>query len=231
MRHLIHCGIGSSNGKWRMFLAVNAAVLAISAQPSTCREARSDTLDDRFARVAEKVPAFGGLYVGPARSVFIVLTDTSPSIVRSARAAITEVFGRDRIANSVLNPVKGQYGFLRLRRMHDNAQPLLSLVGVLFSDIDERTNRLRIGVESAAVREKVEKMLGPLGIPTAAVDIEVTQPMSLNLSVNDKVRPLIGGLQIKRTFNGTCTLGFIAKRNGIRGIRYRFALHRHAGRG
>ncbi|MCX8202840.1 MAG: Ig-like domain-containing protein [Nitrososphaeria archaeon] len=82
-------------------------------------------------------------------------------------------------------------------------------------DIDEANNRLFVGVSSSGHIETVRRILSELGLPQDgySVDQLVIEPM---VGLRDRVRPVIGGLQIAYSFY-VCTLGFIAIRNGIPG--------------
>ena len=90
--------------------------------------------------------------------------------------------------------------------------------GVTTLDIDDFSNRLRIGVEEAGVEGRVEAELARLGIPREAVDIEVEPPVELAVTLQEYFRPVRGGFQIRWQAGGaeSCTLGFNAKDSGNR---------------
>jgi hypothetical protein len=112
----------------------------------------------------------------------------------------------------------GQYGFLQLKEWRDQMDPeVLALSGVVLTDIDEATNRLRVGVEDADAAAQVEQVLANVGIPREAVDIDVTEPIVYLATLRQRVRPLGAGLQIN--FPGfLCSLGFNAVRSGVSGF-------------
>ena len=100
---------------------------------------------------------------------------------------------------------------------HQRLLSLFELQGVVFTDADETTNRLVVGVTNRGLARSVEARLNAIGISPADVDI-VESPEVVQLdTLRDKVRPAAGGLQIR--FSGyLCTLGFNAVRNGVQGF-------------
>jgi hypothetical protein len=139
------------------------------------------------------------------------------NLISSLNDVITrEIGGGQRLTNSGVEVIEGQYSFLDLHSWHQELSPVaLSLPGVVFTDLDEKSNRLRIGVEdSKEAFEAVEKSLDGLSVPREAVEISITKPIYPYL--RNFRRPLRGGLQINFG-NFLCTLGFIAVRNGVNG--------------
>jgi hypothetical protein len=177
---------------------------------------RGRLLDDRFAEVARRAPGFGGMFRdGDVLKVYL----QDPGQRAAAERAVADEFGPRRIPARGIQVVPGQYGFLQLKAWHDQMGPLLDLAGVVFTDVDERRNRLVVGVEQAGTVAAVESELPRLGAPRAAVEIVVTEPI-IQLqaaTVRDKMRPVEGGLQIASLLY-LCTLGFVGDRGGIRGM-------------
>jgi hypothetical protein len=56
----------------------------------------------------------------------------------------------------------------------ERAGTLLKIPGVTMVDLDEATNRVKIGVEDSSRTQAVEKALPSLKIPRKAVSIDVT---------------------------------------------------------
>jgi hypothetical protein len=97
---------------------------------------------------------------------------------------------------------------------------VLGIPGVVSTDIDEAKNSLTVGVEDQKTQDKVEKHLAELGISRELVNIETTDPVMLLASLQDRHRPVRGGLQIQFSSGSStfiCTLGFNAVRAGVRG--------------
>ncbi|MGH7510877.1 MAG: hypothetical protein ACREMZ_15600 [Gemmatimonadales bacterium] len=92
----------------------------------------------------------------------------------------------------------------------------LAHAGVVFVDLDEAANRVYVGVENAAGAAAVQGVVARLGVPAGAVTIQETEPIHYVETLRDKVRPLVGGLQI-RFSNFLCSLGYNAERAGVSG--------------
>ncbi|HZN11881.1 MAG TPA: hypothetical protein VFC61_09385 [Blastocatellia bacterium] len=179
-------------------------------------DARYRSIDDRFAEVAQMVPSFGGFFIGADKRLHVYLTDAAQA--KAAEAAIVTVFGRERIPEGGIHVLEGKYGFLELKSWHDRQRFVtLALPGVVRASIRESRNRLEIGVQDALVIGQVEEQLAKLGIPREAVEIVVTKPVELQQTLQDKARPVKGGIQISRS-GANCTLGFLAVRQGVAGF-------------
>jgi hypothetical protein len=132
---------------------------------------------------------------------------------------ITREVGRgERLSQKGVEIREGQYDFLDLHRWQQQMSPdALALPGVVFTDIDDMTNRLRIGItDLPGGMRAVEELLSTVGVPREAVLISETKPVFPAL--RNRRRPLRGGLQINFRNNLLCSLGFIADRQGIRGF-------------
>lgn len=108
-----------------------------------------------------------------------------------------------------------------LEALKERMRPVLELDGVVFTDADETTGRLVVGVESKGRAPAVEQRLAALGIPVALVDIRETPPIVFMDTLQDRARPLEGGVQIyfvRMPFAYVCTLGFNAVLDGVSGF-------------
>jgi hypothetical protein len=190
----------------------------VSAAPA---QSPGQSLDEQFAAIARQVPGFGGMYLDQDGTMKVYMVGqkepVTDNLISSLDDVITrEIGGGERLAHSGVEVIEGQYNFLDLHSWHQDLSPaVLSIPGVVSTDIDENVNRLRIGVEdSKEALEAVEKSLAGLSVPREAVVISVTKPIYPYL--RNFRRPLRGGLQINFG-NFLCTLGFIAVRNGVNG--------------
>jgi hypothetical protein len=103
-----------------------------------------------------------------------------------------------------------------LEARHRGLLPLFELAGVVFTDADETNGRLVVGVLDRDVEGLVRARLRVLGISSQSVDVVETEPILRVATLRDKVRPVVGGLQIR--FSGyLCSLGFNAWRDGVEG--------------
>jgi len=177
---------------------------------------KPQTLDDLFNEVVRRTAGFGGAYIeGDVLVVHLLVPVPAQRVV--AENAFTAVFGRERIPSGGVRVLQGQYDFRQLKTWHDGMGSLFDIPGVIFTDIDERTNRLAVGVESEDDFGAVEQELTRLGIPVAAVNLKITEPIVQMVTLRDKIRPLQAGTQI--AFSGyLCTLGFNAIRAGVDGF-------------
>jgi hypothetical protein len=101
-------------------------------------------------------------------------------------------------------------------RLHQRILPVFELAGVVFTDYDETRDRLVVGVENLGLATAVGRILDREGVSRGLVDIVKSEPIVPVATLRDKVRPVVGGLQI-RFSQYLCSLGFNAVRNGVAG--------------
>lgn len=203
--------------------AVYLPLIAVEEGAQT--ETGVQTIDDLFAEVARQVPGFGGLFYDESGQLTMHLMESRSDeqmtlAAASTKAALTALLQNDPRMTEAgeIRVIPGQYDFLQLKEWSDRMNAaILGVPGVLLTDIDERANRLRIGIQDQAVQSVVQEHLAQLGIPREAVIIEVTEPIKAATTLRDKQPTLVGGLQIQYGSKG-CTLGFIANRSGVKGI-------------
>src|SRR5687768_13911954 len=161
-------------------------------------------IDNRFAEVAQQVPGFGGMFYDERGQLTMYLAKgrlgyQDMVVVQAAKASVVTVFENDpRITGAgEIRVIPGKYDFLQLKEWYDRMNiEVLSVPGVVLTDIDEAKNRLRVGVENQEVQTMVEEKLSRLGVPREAVIIEVSGPFKPTATLRQYQRPLIGGLQI-----------------------------------
>ena len=213
----------SFRGFARVLLAIGAVVLLVAGVMPAAQSrspgmpvvsAQKVTLDEAFGQVAMRVPAFGGMYVQDD-TLRVYLTD--PSDKAAAVQAIQATFGAGRTPAGGVQVLPAMYGFPQLSAWHDRMGALFNLRGVILTDIDETSNRLKVGVDSAATASEVEMNLARLGIPRTAVNIVEMQPFAVAESLRDQIRPIEGGTQIAFSVF-LCTLGFNGVRSGVEGF-------------
>ena len=113
---------------------------ALGNRPVSVKEQR--TLDGLFTDLATRVPAFGGMFL-EGQNLKVYLTDHNQKA--AAEQAIAAVFGRERIPTGGVQALKGDYGFHQLQGWFTRIGALFNIPGVVYTDIDERVNRLEIG--------------------------------------------------------------------------------------
>jgi len=109
-----------------------------------------------------------------------------------------------------------------LEALHQRLLPLFEFDGVVYTDADERSGRLVVGVVNRGIETAIRARLNALGVSSQSVDVVVTEPIVQVTSLQSYVRPIEGGLQVR--WDGyVCTLGF----NGIRAATAGFAVNSH----
>lgn len=188
-------------------------------------EGDTPTLDARFLAISGQVPEFAGLFLDEEGRLHVGLTDTNR--MPDAIEAVRQVFGNALDSHTDPAPVETRYSFAELHDLYQDVVPLLTLPGVVFTDIDERENRIVVGVTGGDARSDIETKLARLRIPPETVRIETSEPIARSAgfrpmpgdfwSLRDHSRPAKGGMQIARPIGrwseALCTLGFNAVRN------------------
>jgi hypothetical protein len=131
-----------------------------------------ESYDELLARVEERAPGFGGMFIGQDGRLAVYLLDKSQ--LAAARSAIEIVFGAERLPASGVRALRGQYTVSQLKRWAERATEMLEVSGVTMVDLDEAKNRVAIGIEDNSRTRTVEQALVSLGIPRKAVVIAVT---------------------------------------------------------
>jgi hypothetical protein len=104
-----------------------------------------------------------------------------------------------------------------LEVLHQRLLPVFELAGVTFTDADETTGRLVIGVMDRGIEGLIRARVRGLGVPSETVDVVETEPIFQVATLRDSTRPVVAGLQIR--FSGyLCSLGFNATRGGVPGF-------------
>lgn len=150
-----------------------------------------ERLSERLARV---VPQFGGAYVASDGTLVVYLTDSRADA--AIRAALNDELRRiDRPAQSI-RTVRGEYAFKDLDRWVGQVTPHLAGLDLVFTEVDERSNRIRIGIAHESGRAAMERALAQAGVPRAAALIEVAPRPQLFTSLRGRISPLTAGSQI-----------------------------------
>ncbi|MGH3645986.1 MAG: hypothetical protein ACRDTM_02235 [Micromonosporaceae bacterium] len=178
------------------------------------------TLDEVFAAVAAEVSGFAGVVVDERnRRLLVSMAADSSGSVGQAQRALAQELQDPRVARLHAVRVDVSYDFVGLKRWYDRMSPVvLALPGVVVTDIDERSNRLRVGViDPGRHAAEVRAMARELGVPPEVLVVEQHGPVRFASSLRNAHRPMVGGLQIESLIF-ICTLGFIADRQGTRGL-------------
>jgi hypothetical protein len=104
-----------------------------------------------------------------------------------------------------------------LEALHQRLLPVFELAGVVFTDADERSGRLVIGVLDRGVEGLIRGRLRELGLAAQSVDVVETEPVFQVATLRDLTRPVVAGVQI-RFSQFVCSVGFSALRAGVLGF-------------
>jgi len=158
--------------------------------------------------LARRIPGFGGYFLDAQGRPTVYLS--GPADPAIAASELGDELTRRGLGPSDLRVRPASYTWLELHEWHERStMEALSVPGTFFTDIDEASNRLRVGVADAASASEVRATFARLGVPEAAVIVEVTEPILPMVTLRDQVRPVVGGLQINFG-QYVCTLGFNA---------------------
>ena len=138
------------------------------------REALRNIAKDPMARIAERVPGFGGAFRDTDRNiVYIYLQDAS--MKAEAERALTEEFGPDFLAGREVRVLEGDYSMDHLDAWYRTLSGAVSQVpGIVYTDLDEGKNRIEIVMyPRRGGREEMEAAIATVDVPRGAVVIEV----------------------------------------------------------
>jgi hypothetical protein len=177
------------------------------AEPPDLRQtAQAPSLDP--LELGRKVSGFGGFYFDAGGAPTVYMRD--PTGRGAVQAALGPFFQDQGLDPSQLRVLRGGFDYNQLEEWFEKVSPAaLAVPGAVFADLDEASNRIRIGVEHASARTGVLNRVAAAGIPADAVVVDETEPIRSMATLRDKVRPVLGGLQIHFS-QYLCTLGFNA---------------------
>jgi hypothetical protein len=167
--------------------------------------------EHRLHQLAAANPGFAGISFDAAGRATVLVTD----VERPSRG-VRELVGAT--AGARLAPAR--YDFLELARFKQRARHLLDAEGVVFVDLDEAGNRIRVGIDRGdafLTRLDVEGRMPLHDLPGDAVELVEVEPIRQLITVRERFRPVPAGVQIY--FSGfVCTLGANAFRAGVFGF-------------
>jgi hypothetical protein len=134
--------------------------------------------DEAFLEVSQRVDAFGGMYLDD-ESIVIWTTDGAQATAQEALGELVKALGDESLASLTPRVRQADYRFTQLKTWHECVRREVGGIdGVVSNDIDDRTNRILIGVEDLdAHTPAVIAELARLGVPREAVTIEEVPPV------------------------------------------------------
>ena len=204
------------------------------------------TIDDEFSEFSQRIPGFGGMFLNQDGKLVVHITASGLAQISEdeliAVLSETRYFGDffdQELAADDLIITEGQFDFGQLSQWRDLILNQVSSSNIMFLDVDERLNRVAVGVEELAAIGGLESNLNILGVPEEAVIFEESGSFKLNTELDERFRPMRGGLEIGLIYGGFCTktvpvrlasatngVGFLTNshctngRGGVEGTRY-----------
>ena len=173
-----------------------------------------------LATLARTIPGFGGFYLEAGIPTVYLLDPAARGPAERALGAYAAARG---VAPAQIRVLQGRYAYGDLDRWFRRiSYEAFSTPGVVYTDLDEAVNRVAVGVEHAAAAASVRGLAARLGIPAEAVVVREVEPIGYAATLQDRVRPVVTGLQI-RFSNFLCTLGF----NAVSGSQQSFVTASH----
>lgn len=171
-------------------------------------------LEARFGEIAGEVPGFGGYFYDADGALAAYLAD--PAGEPALRAILARVQAERRPSDrerrtAEIRVLPGRYSFAQLATWRDRLASLLPLPGVVFVDVDEVVNRVRIGVVRDEARPTVRDAAFRLGIPPEALVISAERSLQ-RLTGPADAAGVPGGRRVAfesaRSTVVQCSLGF-----------------------
>jgi hypothetical protein len=174
-----------------------------------------------LAQIGREIPSFGGFYREGDTLVGLVTDAAHRSAVEG------RLWGLISSSPEASSPVSrvairdARYSFAELATWRDLVfDEAMGKGEVVSLDLDERYNRIDIGIADGVAAERLRDRFASLGIPVEALNITRRARMTVaSHSVRDYSRPVQGGYEVTTTdqfgiLAEVCSLGFNAKLNG-----------------
>jgi hypothetical protein len=169
-------GEDGGNGTPAATPAEDVGASAQDAAPEDEQPVRTGDADDILAEATRDVPGFGGMFLDENGNINLYLQDASQKA--QAMTAVESVFDADIFEGAAVKVLKADYAFADLHRWRQDMRPVvLGLSGVITLDIDEKRNRITVGLEEMNEQAAVEAALEKLGVPRDAVILEPASPI------------------------------------------------------
>lgn len=188
--------------------------------------------ESEILRLEANSTGIGGVFFDPPSRSLVVLTTAMDDSAQAREAVSNLIASRGLLTDSVqvrapnISVRRADYPFSLLVAWHSGLLDILSDVdGWLSIDADERSNRVRIGVATAAARATVERLAAGAGVPQEAISVHISTPMQPlvasasaprlpSSTLRDRVRPAGSGLEIQNALGAQCSYGWTLTSGG-----------------
>ena len=186
--------------------AAALATICILIPAAAFAQTADMTADEAALLRAKQVPGYGGMYYDADGIAHVYLTDMSQSTALMQSATEEIKFER------------GRFAFNELHTYRNRMTEVMSDPNTVYLDIDERTNRVTVGVsKEAGLRRKSVDLARHFNVPPEAVVVKEVDPIYQLVGLRDRIRPSPGGMQIN--YPGfVCSLGFIVRQGNTNGF-------------
>ena len=179
--------------------------------------------DDRLAAIADTVPGFAGFYyegdqliarVKPGGAGTNEVRDAVGRFLERGARGVPEVADARRVEAQSLTVVQAEFDFRELHTWYRGVRgPLMRRSWISRAGINERENRIVIGIGEEGNVEAAARLVAEAGIPPAAVRVIHRPWPSLSAdSLTGVNNPRVGGVQVHDGVLA-CTLGFNVDRS------------------
>jgi hypothetical protein len=121
--------------------------------------------------LADEIPSFGGIFLENGVLNVLVTNDRDLSAVS---AALVPKFARAKRRMRSVRGIHAEFSYAILRSFSEEMSPILEATpGVTALWIDQRENRINVGVAAPNVRGAVESAMARQGVPLAMVRIKL----------------------------------------------------------
>lgn len=225
-------GVACSDAPSRVMMSHSAPSLEERAFADS--ELAYSDLERLFLELDRAVPGFGGFFREGKQLVGVMKAGDR----NSAEVQLRHLLTLPRYANSELRGLSidrigtGSFSFTELAKWRSAIRTaVLDMRGVASLDLDERANRLVVGVASDVDVLALRKLIADLGAPSAAIELRAEELSvgAQGTSLDSRVRPLTAGTRFGRYYSTVqppnysmdwvavswCSLGVPAIRQGV----------------
>lgn len=177
---------------------------------------RLNPLEAQFAQIEANASGFAGWYFDKEGNAVVRVKDNgkkAEALERVGRIIDARVqSGRGRAAaqkgRRQITVQPARYSFSELARFRGIVSANLPK-GAHSIDLDEVNNTITVGVVDEHAVQRFRGVAARLGLPAAALRVEVTPAPQSRTTLQDYQRPVAGGVQVTST--GACTVGINAR--------------------
>jgi hypothetical protein len=205
----------------------------VTDEPIVLDAKNPPTLNEAFGIIADSLSGFGGFYIDEVGQPTVYMQEPGQHDPSRVEEVLKSVMGenilergqgpRRTVSNPQINIREGNYSMNDLLSWFENLDRIMAVEQVVFTDLNEFTNRLTVGVTSLEIRSDIEGLLQEQEIPLEAVSIvQAELPREQGHGLRNNVNPPRGGIEIGyRTGPSSasaCTYGFTGRLNGNEGF-------------